>query len=221
MKKLMILSFILLYIICPTYSQWTGTNPLTTNSKVGIGTSNPSYLLHIHGKEGEGLRIQASKARFVMSDIASSIFMQMDNKGSLEFTDRNLQPFIHFDQQGKIGIGTNNPIYKLDVNGAIRASEIKVEVFSGSDFVFDKDYKLKKLEAVESFILENKHLPGIASEKEMINNGIDILKFQMQLLEKIEELTLYNIEQNKRLINQEEEINLLKSKVKLLESYNK
>lgn len=111
-----------------------------------------------------------------------------------------------------IGIGTNTPAYKLDVCGTIRAKEIKVDIQGGCDFVFEKDYKLLGLDDLESYVNTNKHLPEIASEKEMIENGLDMKDFQLKLLQKIEELTLYTIEQNKEIKNLKKKVQKLESK---------
>lgn len=111
-----------------------------------------------------------------------------------------------------IGIGTNSPAYKLDVCGTIRAKEIKVDLLGGCDFVFEKDYKLLSLSELETFVNKNKHLPEIASEKEMIENGLNMKDFQLKLLQKIEELTLYTIEQNKEIKNLKKKVQKLESK---------
>lgn len=86
----------------------------------------------------------------------------------------------------------------LDVTGAIRAEEVKIEKVSNwSDFVFNKDYKLPTLKEVESHIAEKGTLPDIPSEQEVKENGIDVGEMQAKLLQKIEELTLYVIELKK------------------------
>ena len=100
---------------------------------------------------------------------------------------------------GNIGIGTINPgIWKLAVNGKIRAKEIKVET-GWSDFVFYDDYELPTLEEVEMHIAEKGHLKDIPSEKEVEENGILLGEMNSKLLQKIEELTLYTIQQQKEI----------------------
>ena len=105
---------------------------------------------------------------------------------------------------GNTGIGTFNVPNDcmLSVNGKIRAKEIKVET-GWSDFVFEDDYDLPTLEAVEKFIKTNKHLPEIPSAKEVEENGVELGKMHSKLLQKIEELTLYIIDQDKKMKNME------------------
>ncbi|CAM1348531.1 hypothetical protein [Tenacibaculum halocynthiae] len=119
---------------------------------------------------------------------------------------------------GNVGIGTTDPSnWKLAVNGEIRAKEIKVET-GWSDFVFYDDYKLPTLKEVENHINETGHLKDIPSAKEVAENGIFLGEMDSKLLQKIEELTLYTIsqekkinKQNSKLIKQEQEITELKS----------
>jgi hypothetical protein len=72
--------------------------------------------------------------------------------------------------------------------------KVKVTVNAGADFVFEKDYDLKKLEDLQKYIQRNKHLPDIPSAKEMEAKGIELGEMNIKLLQKIEELTLYVIE---------------------------
>jgi hypothetical protein len=102
----------------------------------------------------------------------------------------------------------------LDVNGTIRAKEVKVET-GWADFVFHDDYHLKPLSEVNKFIKENKHLPEIPSASEVKENeGVNLGEMQTKLLQKIEELTLY-------LIQQQETIETLNAKVEKLENEKK
>ena len=109
----------------------------------------------------------------------------------------------------KVGIGTTTPNYMLDVNGTIRANEILVN--SGSaDFVFAEDYNLRSLSEVQQFIQEHKHLPEIQSAEQMEKNGVSVNELQIQLLQKIEELTLYLIQQEQTIQNLQQQIEQLK-----------
>ncbi|WP_326981931.1 hypothetical protein VUJ46_17090 [Chryseobacterium sp. MYb264] len=136
-----------------------------------------------------------------------------------------------FGNNGTIGIGTfSNPIpangvsqdgekYKLFVKDGIKTEKVKVDVASANgwaDYVFKKDYQLNTLENVEKHILEKGHLPNIPSADEVVKNGINLGEMDAKLLEKIEELTLYSIEQNKQLKSQSEEIKELKKQVQQL-----
>ena len=110
-----------------------------------------------------------------------------------------------------VGIGTDTPDSKLTVNGTIHTKEVKVDLngFPAPDFVFEEDYNLSSLAETEQYIQTNKHLPEIPSAGEMEANGINLKELNLKLLQKVEELTLHLIEQNK-------EIELLKKQVKEL-----
>ncbi|PXX95172.1 hypothetical protein DF185_22600 [Marinifilum breve] len=97
---------------------------------------------------------------------------------------------------GNIGVGVTFPTAKIDVDGTIRATEIKVQAQT-ADFVFEDSYELKKLSEVEQFITTNKHLPDIPSAKQMEENGVGLSEMNKLLLQKVEELTLYVIELKK------------------------
>jgi hypothetical protein len=100
---------------------------------------------------------------------------------------------------GNVVIGSETlSSYPLSVNGTIRAKEIKVET-GWADFVFEDDYQLMKLSDLEEFINENGHLPEIPTEKEVEENGVSLGEMNSKLLQKIEELTLYIIDQNQKL----------------------
>lgn len=99
---------------------------------------------------------------------------------------------------GNVGIGTTSTgPHKLAVNGTIGARKVKVQQATWSDFVFQQDYDLQSLSSVEAFIGQHRHLPGIPSEAEVKQNGIDLGEMDKLLLQKIEELTLYIIELKK------------------------
>lgn len=106
---------------------------------------------------------------------------------------------------GNVGIGTSSPDAPLTVKGQIHTHEVLVDAEASvvPDYVFFKDYNLKTLSEVEEFIEENGHLPNFKSAEEFAKDGIELKKFNLKLLEKIEELTLYILQQEKRIIDLE------------------
>ncbi len=123
---------------------------------------------------------------------------------------------------GKVGIGINNSAqmpgnYKLYVADGILTEKVRVALKSTSDwadYVFANDYKLWSLTEVETYIRENKHLPGVPSAEEVQKTGIDMAAMDAKLLEKIEELTLY-------VIGIQKENEVLKARISALESIKK
>lgn len=113
---------------------------------------------------------------------------------------------------GKVGVGTSSPDYELTVKGKIHAEEVKVDLqVPAPDYVFKTDYSLLSLDEVQNHIDQYGHLPNIPSAREMEENGVNLGTMEMRLLEKIEELTLY-------LLQQEEQIQQLQQRRSLLEN---
>ncbi|ANH80041.1 hypothetical protein A8C56_02745 [Niabella ginsenosidivorans] len=117
---------------------------------------------------------------------------------------------IRVIENGNVGLGIPNPAERLAVNGNIRAKEIKVETANWPDYVFKNSYRLKSLDEVAAFIKKNGHLDGVPPAEKVKNEGVALGANQAALLEKIEELTLYLIQQN-------EQIKQLQETVKRLE----
>lgn len=109
---------------------------------------------------------------------------------------------------GKVGIKTTNPgDFDLAVNGKIRSREIKVDNGNWADFVFERGYQLPSLQKVENHIKAKGHLPGIPSAAEVKKNGVELSDMNAKLLQKIEELTLYIIQQQKEIENLKQKSN--------------
>lgn len=112
-------------------------------------------------------------------------------------TNYNLRMVIL--DNGNVGIGINNPAQKLAVNGTIRARELIVETAGWPDYVFARNYRLRPLAEVEQFINTHHHLPDITPASTMEKNGIPLAEVTTKMMQKIEELTLYVIRQEKQI----------------------
>ncbi len=187
-----------------------GTNRMLiqNDGNVGIGLLSPHGRLHINGgalRLGVGTSETARAANVLEFGDNSYVKIgewQKDN--TLSFKAHSYSFTV-----GNVGIGITSPSYKLDVAGTIRAQELIVET-TGADFVFADDYQLRPLNEVKAFIAENKHLPEIQSAQEMQENGVSVSELQTQLLQKIEELTLYLIQQEETIQELRQEVESLK-----------
>jgi hypothetical protein len=185
------------------------------NGSVGIGTTTPTGHLSF-GAMGNHLTI--GNPGFANQVILATGW----NSTNGDYTDLRVpgeaanNALLRIQKNGNVGIGTDNPgSFKLAVEGKIVAREIQVTLQSPfPDYVFASEYKLRSLFSLENYISKNKHLPGIPSAAEVEKEGgIQLGDMNVKLLEKIEELTLYVIELNKK----NEEIN---KKVEKLEKEN-
>ncbi|AJW63271.1 hypothetical protein VO54_01795 [Elizabethkingia miricola] len=200
------------------------TNPLNGNNRhsvyyndnVGIGTTNPVSKLHIASNKQE----ESSSGDLYIGDSATSVrlgttsdYSWIQSHGSKPlYINRLGNNIVLNNQGGNVGIGTTNPQNKLDVNGTVHAKEVKVDMAGWADFVFEKEYQLPTLDEVEQHIHEKGHLPNIPNTKEVTENGLSLGENQKLLLQKIEELTLYSIEQNKLIKEQQERLKKLEEK---------
>lgn len=122
----------------------------------------------------------------------------------------------------KVGIGTDNvdcsscADYRLFVKDGIKTEKVKVEIAAANgwaDYVFKKDYKLMPLKDLQSYIDEKGHLPEVPTTEEAIANGIELKEMNILLLKKVEELTLYTLQQQRNIDEQNKRIESLEKKL--------
>jgi hypothetical protein len=198
------------FVIAPWASANSGLR-ISNSGDVGIGVSYPKGQLHISTSD-ESLEAAIAIRQENNDAFGFDFGLDENNNGNFflfrVFNDQRY-PVMEFNRdQGTVGMG-HAPVsgYTLAVAGKTLTDEVNVKVTSTWDKVFEKEYSLPALESVKIFIDQNKHLPEVPSAKEMEANGINLSEMNMLLLKKVEELTLYVIEQQK-------EIDGLKSKIK-------
>jgi hypothetical protein len=211
------------------------------NGNVGVGVAVPESQLHTTGTvRFAGLTNDNAKDRVVVSDANGNLSYRdastlggsstagwsltgnNDANAKLGTIGSNDLPFItgnveqmRIGANGNVGIGTTaiSGNYKLSVEGTIRTRKVRVDAGTWADYVFESDYKLRPLKEVEQYIQQNKHLPEVPSAAEVKKEGLDVGDNQALLLKKIEELTLYVIQQQKQLEAQQQKIETLEKKV--------
>ena len=184
---------------------------IDSSNKVGIGTNAPSQKLHVRGTDGTTqLKIEeanGTNAQRIVADFSNKGFptIQMTNSDGGQqwvFTNKNANFEI-----SKVGSGASEFLLSdagdLTITGAFKTS-----TNTYPDYVFTEDYNLLSLDEVEAFIQANGHLPNVQSEADVeYGRSVNLTELSVSLLEKVEELTLYTIDQHKTIGSQQETIN--------------
>lgn len=178
---------------------WITRMAVMGGGNVGIGTTNPSHRLQVAGSsKWTG---NSSSYTEIHSNSAGQFLRQFANDGITE--SWIIRGFATSGVQAIFNSGG------INVNGTVKAKEVNITVSSWPDYVFRPGYALMPLGEVENYIRKNGHLPDIPGEAEVIENGVQVGQLIASLLKKIEELTLYTISQEEKLINQQNTINVL------------
>lgn len=214
-----------IFLVFVSYFSHGQNNIFPSTGNVGIGTTSPLTKLHVRNSvsgptaifaQGGDDNFRLVTRQDITVNYDGSILSELNLEygtarntgirfhrgfsstgGFLSFSTDAGYERMRITTSGNVGIGTLNPSQKLEVNGTIKTKEVNVTTSGWADYVFRPEYTLKPLSEVEAFIAQNGHLPNVPSEKEVLENGVNLLEMNVKILEKVEELTLYLIELKK------------------------
>ncbi|MBL7772773.1 MAG: collagen-like protein [Chitinophagaceae bacterium] len=189
----------------------SSTMVLTGDGKTGLGLTDPKGRLDIYqpyNATEPALRIRSNTTAGFTDNYNMSIqpsVISSANVGYLFGTTNNGGVYTNYplvlSGDGRVAMNTTTPAngYQLTVNGKVICTELRVQLAPFPDYVFESSYNLKPLSQVEAFIKEHKHLPGMPSAVEVESNAMNVGDIELKLVEKVEELTLHLIEQQKEI----------------------
>lgn len=204
----------------PAFASWEGVSGFANPTIITSGTAWTQYTFTVTATAttalirlytGSGTQGSAGDELYIDS---LSIMPQNTSNESVWTETNGIASY-----SGDVAIGTSTVPsgYKLAVDGHIRTREIRVDQDIWPDYVFKKDYKLISLEELKRHIEEKGHLPNIPSAETVKLNGVELGEMDRLLLEKIEQLTLYTIEQQLQLETQRNQIHELRIRLEAKE----
>ncbi|MEM7049949.1 MAG: hypothetical protein AAF604_09820 [Acidobacteriota bacterium] len=188
---------------------------------VGVGTETPTTPLHVLRDDGS--------ARILVEEAATTTairdLFELRNRGRTEFRITDTAPGARSWTFSNALAGNGfiitaaasgvNEMRLMAGGNVIFAGNITAQQPGSSipDYVFDAEYELRPLAEVEAFVRRHRHLPGVPSAQDISAQGLDMTTMQLKLLEKVEELTLYAIQQQHLLERQQEQIRQLTTRL--------
>ena len=177
----------------------------TQNLAIGIHPDNMTGRFHLKSALGEG---NASTV-FLVENQQQKI-LELNNQGLLTAEKILVKNTAASGSEYVLQVeNANGKLLQLQSNGLLRLRKIRVDTETWADFVFDDNYRLMPAEALRTFIEIHRHLPGVPAAATVKAEGIDLAEMNKILLQKVEELTLYMLEQQELMKQQQQQINEL------------
>lgn len=199
---------------------------LNTFSKVNIVNANRPAAIQV---KTSGNTQAYQRLLFFEYDNADTKILEVSNtatgrkpfilnaNGAMDI-DNGTGRIFHLGTEGTLEL-TNGTMqtFKVEATGLIRGRRMKLDLDTWADYVFEPTYQLMPLSEVETFVKKEKHLPNVPSEQELKADGADVMEMNKLLMEKVEELTLYLIQQNKNTEELKQQMEALQVKITELE----
>ncbi|MCJ8208815.1 hypothetical protein MUY27_03790 [Mucilaginibacter sp. RS28] len=217
-------------------NKWISLNP--NGGNVGIGTASPQYKLDVGGDISANGKVLANIFHSTKNgqDFAwnnANVLLQsntypgigflvpnaygaslyMNNGGTLIWGGNGASINGSASIIGNLCVGTSTPDAKLAVKGTVHAQEVKVDMNNWGDYVFKPKYNLTKLSDLKIYVDQNHHLPEIPSAQEIETKGVNLGELVKLQMKKIEELTLYLIEKDRKDVGQQRQITKLQQQL--------
>ena len=196
-----------------------GTPNLHIDGNIGIGTTSPQAKLEVQAPWSDWMFLNQQRDTeggggfHIHNPWGNSDQPQGDpSRNRLEIGYRTADgrdlwgQFVLHGPTGNVGIGTVTPQAKLDVNGDIKVKDWTLSV---PDYVFEQNYKLRNLDELRDYIASHKHLPEMPSAQTIGEEGVNLGEFCMSLLKKVEELSLYVLQQDEIIQGQNKRLSRL------------
>jgi hypothetical protein len=197
----------------------TSSIDIATSGNVGIGTGSPAASLHISRSDATA-KLEVEETN---STAATRTLAYLVNNGGVRFDLEDTATGVTWVFQNQTSnfeitkAGTGIRELSLDGSGNLTITGT-MTVRSGHanqttypDFVFEPEYPLMPLNQLQEYITENKHLPEIPDAETLTENGLNMTEMQLKLLQKVEELTLYTLDQERTIRAQQTEIEQLRT----------
>ncbi len=179
------------------------SSDVNIGGNVGIGTTSPQTKLDVNGLLTVRHAGDNSTIEFLADNNKSASIGVQDDSDQGFYILTNGTYRVNVNQNGNVGIGTSIASEKLEVDGTVKATSFTSSANSFPDYVFADDYKVMPLAELEGYVKANKHLPNMPSEKEVVENGLNLPEVVTKSVENIETIYLH-------LIRMEKEIEALK-----------
>jgi hypothetical protein len=193
------------------------TSPTISSSKTSDGIGLGSYTSIMTGLASGAtyyVRAYAMNSAGVNYGNEQTFIMPLGDTTSMWQTNGT---DVYYNKSGKVGIGTANPTATLTVNGNILAKEVETRSEITSDYVFEPGYQLMPLPSLRRYITANKHLPEVPSVQDFSENGQNLSQTDDLLLRKLEQLSLYIIQQEAAIQKLMKDNEALKQRIENLE----